>query len=62
MLGWVAVVARLHPLSYMVDGLRTLMVSGNCETLSLPLDFAVLLIVNLAIVWLAARIYPRLVR
>ncbi|MDQ2809191.1 MAG: ABC transporter permease [Chloroflexota bacterium] len=60
--GWVAVVARLNPLSYMVDGLRTLMVVGNPETLGLPLDFAVLLVANLAIVGLAARLYPRLVR
>jgi len=60
--GWVAVVAQLNPLSYMVDGLRTLMVVGNPEALGLPLDFAVLLVVNCAIVWLAARIYPRLVR
>jgi len=60
--GWVAVIAHLNPLSYMVDGLRTLMVVGGESTLGLPLDFGVLLIANVLIVLLAARLYPNLVR
>jgi ABC-2 type transport system permease protein len=60
--GWVAVIAHLNPLSYMVDGLRTLMVVGGASTLGLPLDFGVLLVANMLIVSLAARLYPNLVR
>jgi ABC-2 type transport system permease protein len=60
--GWVAVIAHLNPLSYMVDGLRALMIQGGASTLGLPLDFGVLLLANLLIVLLAARLYPNLVR
>ncbi|HET7077231.1 MAG TPA: ABC transporter permease [Chloroflexia bacterium] len=59
---WVAVIAHLNPLSYMVDGLRALMVAGGASTLGLPLDFGVLLVANMLIVSLAARLYPNLVR
>jgi len=58
---WVAVIAHLNPLSYMVDGLRALMVAGGAGTLGLPLDFGVLLVANVLIVSLAARLYPNLV-
>ncbi|MDQ6747243.1 MAG: ABC transporter permease, partial [Candidatus Dormibacteraeota bacterium] len=60
--GWVAVVAQLNPLSYMVDGLRSLMIVGSPEGLGLGLDFGVLFVANVAIVLLAARLYPNLVR
>ncbi|HMA35160.1 MAG TPA: ABC transporter permease [Chloroflexia bacterium] len=60
--GWVAVLAHCNPLSYMVDGLRTLMVVSGTSTLGLPLDFGVLLLANAAIVALAAYLYPNVVR
>ena len=37
---WLQIVAKVNPLSYMVDGLRALIVSGNYS--SLPLDIFVL--------------------
>jgi ABC-2 type transport system permease protein len=60
--GWVAVIAHLNPLSYMVDGLRELMIAGVPAGLGLPLDFGVLGVANILIVMLAARLYPNLVR
>jgi ABC-2 type transport system permease protein len=60
--GWVAVIAHLNPLSYMVDGLRELMIRNAPAGLGLSLDFGVLLVVNILIVLLAARLYPNLVR
>jgi ABC-2 type transport system permease protein len=56
---WLKVVSTLNPLTYMVDALRQLMVSG-VGTESVLVDVAVLTGVALALVALAARLYPRL--
>jgi ABC-2 type transport system permease protein len=59
---YVAVLAMLNPLSYMVDALRALMIHGATSHYGLPLDFVVLLATNLAIIILASRLYPRVVQ
>jgi len=60
--GWLQVIARLNPLSYQVDALRTMMVTGSVSVNGLPLDFAVTLLVTAALIALAARLYPRIVQ
>jgi ABC-2 type transport system permease protein len=57
--GWLQVVAKLNPLSYMVDGLRALLVTG--VTANLPLDITVLLVATLVISVLSAYMYPKVV-
>lgn len=57
--GWLQTVAKINPLSYMVDGLRSLIVSGNLTNLSF--DIFVLLITSLAISFLSAYMYPKVV-
>jgi ABC-2 type transport system permease protein len=59
---WVAVVSQFNPLSYMVDALRTLMIDAAPSHFGLGLDFLVLIITNVVITTLAARLYPRVVR
>ncbi|HEY7849539.1 MAG TPA: ABC transporter permease [Ktedonobacterales bacterium] len=59
---WLQVISRLNPLSYQVDALRTLMVTGSVTVTGLPLDFAVTLLVTAALIALAARLYPRIVQ
>ncbi len=59
---WLQVLARGNPLSYLVDGLRALMIPGAASGFGLGLDFAVLLLVLLALVAAAARLYPTIVR
>jgi ABC-2 type transport system permease protein len=59
--GWLQVVSRLNPLSYEVDGLRALMLSGGTSSFGVDVDFAVLIGVAAALVWVAGRLYPRLV-
>ena len=59
---YVAVIAMFNPLSYMVDGLRSLMVPASGAHFSLLLNFGVLLVVDVVLVWLAARLYPRVVQ
>jgi ABC-2 type transport system permease protein len=56
---WLQVAARLNPLSYMVDGLRGLIISGNVS--SLPVDMLVLLVLVFLISLLSAYMYPKVV-
>ncbi len=57
--GWLQVVANINPLSYMVDGLRALLVTGNLT--QLPFDIMVLIIVTFLISILSAYMYPKVV-
>ena len=56
--GWLQVVARLNPLTYLVDALRSLLVVGATSPHGLGLDFLVLGAVLLGLVTIAARLYP----
>ncbi len=53
--------ARINPLSYQTDILRTLMLRGSTSTFGLSVDFAVLLGSLVVLVAIAAPIYPRVV-
>lgn len=59
---YVSTIASLNPLSYMVDGLRELMVVGSVVHYGLLADFGVLLVVNVVIVAIAAVLFPRVVQ
>jgi ABC-2 type transport system permease protein len=59
---WLQIVARLNPLTYLVDACRTLMVPGTVGMTSLPVDFAVMILVLAMLVVIATRIYPNLIR
>ncbi len=59
--GWLRVIARLNPLSYEVDALRALMLSGSASAFGLVTDFAVLLLSTAFLVHMAGRLYPRVV-
>ncbi len=56
---WLQIVARFNPLTYMVDGLRTLLVSGSIS--QLPLDFGILAVATLLISILSSYLYPKIV-
>jgi ABC-type polysaccharide/polyol phosphate export permease len=47
-------------LTYVVDGLRTCMLSGNTSTFGLGLDYAVILVTTIILVLIGARLYPHL--
>lgn len=59
--GWLKVVSHLNPLSYEVDGLRALMLAEGVSSNGLWLDFAVLVPATLLLVFIAGRLYPRIV-
>ncbi len=58
---WLRAVARVNPLSYLVDALRALMLSGGHSVFGLGIDFTVLGCVLVALIALAARLYPSVV-
>lgn len=59
--GWLQVISRFNPLTYVVDALRTLMLEGGQSHFGLGVDFAVLILVSALLVWAAGRAYPSFV-
>lgn len=57
--GWLQVVANVNPLSYMVDGLRALMLSGG--TAGVGFDIGVLAVITLLMSIVSAWFYPKVV-
>jgi len=59
---WLQRVAQVNPLTYLVNALRQLMVHGGESSVGLPTDLAVLSIIFVALVLIASRLYPEIVR
>ena len=57
---WLKIVATLNPLSYMVDATRTMMIVGGVSERGLALDAVVLVGTLAVLLWITARLYPRL--
>ncbi len=61
--GWLQVIANINPLSYVVSGVRSLMLAGSTiDIASLGLDLAILIGVTLVLVLIGAALYPRIVQ
>ncbi len=58
---WLRWVAHVNPLTYEVDGLRSLMLAGGESSLSRGLDFAVLAATLAVLVVIGGPMYPRIV-
>ena len=56
---WLQMVARVNPLSYVVDALRAQMILGGTSTFGLATDYALLLGTTTVLVIIAAYVYPR---
>lgn len=59
---WLKAISLCNPLTYMVDGLRALMVFDGGSVYGLPVDMGVLVLVATTLVLLGARLYPRVGR
>ncbi|HUL04334.1 MAG TPA: ABC transporter permease [Gemmatimonadales bacterium] len=59
---WLRAVARVNPLTYLVDGLRATMIHGATSRFGLAVDVAVPALLLAALVAIAARLYPGLAR
>ena len=58
--GWLRGISVANPLTYEVDALRALMISGGSSGFGLGVDFVVLLGASAVLVGVAARLYPRM--
>lgn len=56
---WLQGVARANPLTYEVDALRALMLTGAESALGLGTDFSILLATVVVMVVIAGKLYPR---
>lgn len=59
--GWLRAIAVVNPLSYQVDALRALMLQGGHAAFGLGLDFAVQFGVVAVLIYIGARLYPRVI-
>jgi ABC-2 type transport system permease protein len=59
---WLSAVARVNPLTYLVDALRTLLLVGAISAGGVWVDFLVMALVFSLLVAIAARLYPGLAR
>ena len=60
--GWLKTIAIFNPLTYLVDVLRHAMIAGGSSAHGLPVDFGVMALLFLAMLVIAARLYPGLAR
>jgi ABC-2 type transport system permease protein len=58
---WLRTVARMNPLSYLVDALRALMVEGGQSAHGIGVDFAVLVGVLVVLSAITAKLYPTVI-
>ncbi len=59
---WLKAISHINPLTYQVDGLRSLMLgTAATQPLGLWTDFTVLALVLFVLVAVAARLYPNIV-
>jgi len=56
---WLQAIAIVNPLTYMVSAIRSLMILPDLDVQALALDFGVLSIFAIAMLLIAARLYPR---
>ena len=57
---WLQTIAHLNPLTYVVDALRTFMLTGSSTAFGLGRDYAVILLTTAVLVFIGSRLYPRL--
>jgi ABC-2 type transport system permease protein len=56
---WLQAVAHANPLTYEVDALRALMLTGGSSSFGLVADFSVLLVAVAIMVMIGGKLYPR---
>jgi ABC-2 type transport system permease protein len=57
---WLRVIAQINPLTYLIDALRGLMISGGESVHGYAVDFSVMLAVFVVLLSVAVRLYPTL--
>ncbi len=58
---WLQIISRGNPLTYQVDALRGLMITGGHSTFAFGVDFAVLATTLVVLLGVVAKLYPRII-
>ena len=58
---WLQVAARVNPLTYAVDALRGLMITGGTSTYGVGLDLSVLFVGVVILIVIGAKLYPKVI-
>jgi ABC-2 type transport system permease protein len=58
--GWLRLIAQVNPLTYLIDALRGLMITGGESVHGYPADFGIMAAVFAAMLLIAVRLYPTL--
>ncbi len=56
---WLQFISRINPLTYEVDALRGMMLSGGTSSYGVGVDLFILIIATIILVAIGARLYPR---
>lgn len=59
---WLKIVAHINPLTYQVDLLRALMVTGGASTFGIGMDFLMLIGMLVALIVVTSKLYPTIVQ
>ena len=59
---WLKAIAYCNPLTYMVDGLRGVMIVGGVSEFGVPVDIAILVMTAFSLILVGGRLYPRVGR
>ena len=60
--GWLQSIAQANPLTYVVDGLRSLMLVNPPASVNVFVDFIVLIVVTAVLIVIGSQLYPRIVQ
>ncbi len=60
--GWLQFLARANPLTYLVDGLRAMMIQSGSSHFGLAIDYSAMAVFLALLLLLAAKLYPGLAR
>lgn len=58
---WLKVISHVNPLTFEVDALRGMMIVGGTNVYPIGLDIGVLVVAATALIFIAGRLYPRVV-
>ena len=58
---WLQVISKANPLTYEVDALRAMMLSGGTSAYGIGNDLAVLVAATTCLVLIAGKLHPRVV-
>ncbi len=59
---WLLAIAKINPLTYLVDVLRGLMIQGGHSLYGLAFDFTVMALIFVLLVAMASKLYPTLIQ